>query len=73
MQPDIVNSDLIKNVTPQMLLVCCWRSMKEISLFFGDLVRFLPIQHEASSSEGSYLLSSDQVSFEIKESNKKET
>lgn len=58
MQPSIVNSDLLKNVTPQMLLVCCWRSMKEISLFFGDLVRLLPIEFESTDS---YLLSSSQV------------
>lgn len=60
MQPDTVNSEQLKNVTPQMLLVCCWRSMKEISLFFGDLVRLLPIEHE-TLQEHSYLLSSAQV------------
>ncbi|CAF0722657.1 unnamed protein product [Brachionus calyciflorus] len=60
MQPEIVNSDLLKSVTPQMLLVCCWRSMKEISLFFGDLVRLLPIEFE-SQKESSFLLASSQV------------
>lgn len=60
MQPDIVESELLKSVTPQMLLVCCWRSMKEISLFFGDLVRLLPIEYE-SNEKDSYLLSSCQV------------
>lgn len=44
-------------VTPQMLLVCCWRTMKEVSLFFGDLVRLLPIELESQS----YLLTHQQV------------
>lgn len=46
-------------VTPQMLLVCCWRTMKEVSLFFGDLVRLLPIELESDS----YLLTHNQVIF----------
>lgn len=45
-------------VTPQMLLVCCWRTMKEVSLFFGDLMRTLPIEFGGSSN---YLLSHEQV------------
>ena len=49
MQPHIVDSENIKSVTPQMLLVCCWRTMKEISLFFGNLIRFLPIEHETAN------------------------
>jgi hypothetical protein len=32
--------------------------MKEISLFYGDLVRFLPFEHEFSSQ---FILSSAQV------------
>lgn len=47
-------------VTPQMLLVCCWRTMKEVSLFFGDLMRLLPIEYEA---QNSYLLTYNQVSI----------
>ena len=57
MQPDIERSELLKSVTPQMLLVCCWRTMKEISLFFGDLVRCLPIEFESQD----FILSSEQV------------
>jgi hypothetical protein len=59
MQPDIINSEYIKSVTPQMLLVCCWRTMKEISLFFGDIVSQLPIEHE--SSDQVFVLSQEQV------------
>ncbi|XP_014671184.1 PREDICTED: thyroid adenoma-associated protein homolog [Priapulus caudatus] len=36
-------------VTPQMLLICSWRSMKEISLLLGQIVRMLPVveKHDA--------------------------
>ena len=48
-QPNVIHSsNLIQTVTPQMLLVCCWRTMKEISLFFGDLVKNLPLENETS-------------------------
>lgn len=59
MQPEITNSEYIKSVTPQMLLVCCWRTMKEISLFFGDIVSQLPIEHESTNE--MYVLSQEQV------------
>ena len=42
-----------------MLLVCCWRTMKEISLFFGDLIKFLPIEYESQTAE--HILSHAQV------------
>uniref|UniRef100_A0A670K1I0 tRNA (32-2'-O)-methyltransferase regulator THADA n=1 Tax=Podarcis muralis TaxID=64176 RepID=A0A670K1I0_PODMU len=32
------------DVTAQMVLVCCWRSMKEISLLLGKLCQLLPLQ-----------------------------
>ena len=51
-------SEHLKQVTPQMLLVCCWRTMKEISLFFGDIVRILPLEGEFS---GGFILSEEQV------------
>jgi hypothetical protein len=63
MQPHTQASDeCLKSVTPQMLLVCCWRTMKEISLFFGDLVSQLPVEHDSDE----YFLSERQV-FEIGE------
>ncbi|XP_072031670.1 tRNA (32-2'-O)-methyltransferase regulator THADA-like [Amphiura filiformis] len=30
-------------VTPQMVLVCCWRSMKEVSLLLGQLALDVPV------------------------------
>ena len=60
MQPDLVNSELVKHVTPQMLLVCCWRTMKEISLFFGDIVTHLPIENESNVGE-KFILSETRV------------
>ncbi|XP_033103076.1 thyroid adenoma-associated protein homolog [Anneissia japonica] len=43
----------VLNVTPQALLVCCWRSMKEVSLTLGKISQ----QHE----KGQTLLSQQQV------------
>ncbi|NXR29987.1 THADA protein, partial [Zosterops hypoxanthus] len=36
------------DVTAQMVLVCCWRSMKEVSLLLGALCKLLPSQTEPS-------------------------
>ncbi|XP_069090089.1 tRNA (32-2'-O)-methyltransferase regulator THADA isoform X1 [Pleurodeles waltl] len=44
-------------VTAQMVLVCCWRSMKEISLLLGMLCQRLPLQ--SGSHEG--LITVEQV------------
>ncbi|XP_062911751.1 tRNA (32-2'-O)-methyltransferase regulator THADA-like isoform X2 [Mobula hypostoma] len=46
-------------VTAQMVLVCCWRSMKEISLLLGFLCQNLPVQSAPNSKDG--LLSFHQV------------
>ncbi|XP_029793119.1 thyroid adenoma-associated protein isoform X2 [Suricata suricatta] len=32
------------DVTAQMVLVCCWRSMKEVALLLGTLCQLLPLQ-----------------------------
>lgn len=53
----VTDSNSLRSVTPQMLLVCCWRTMKEISLFFGDIVKVLPIEFESDT----FILSSKQV------------
>ena len=45
----------------QSLLLCCWHSMKEISLLLGDLVEQAPPLKEDGSS--SPLLSQDQVGW----------
>ncbi|XP_042330364.1 thyroid adenoma-associated protein isoform X2 [Sceloporus undulatus] len=45
-----MNSEIIGDeqqtceVTAQMVLVCCWRSMKEISLLLGKLCQLLPLE-----------------------------
>ncbi|XP_078085820.1 thyroid adenoma-associated protein [Mustelus asterias] len=39
-------------VTAQMVLVCCWRSMKEISLLLGLLCQNLPLQSTPDSEDG---------------------
>ncbi|XP_067421161.1 tRNA (32-2'-O)-methyltransferase regulator THADA [Emydura macquarii macquarii] len=47
------------DVTAQMVLVCCWRSMKEISLLLGILCKLLPLQTVSESSDG--LITVEQV------------
>ncbi|NXS26431.1 THADA protein, partial [Pomatostomus ruficeps] len=47
------------DVTAQMVLVCCWRSMKEVSLLLGTLCRLLPSQTTSEFSDG--LITVEQV------------
>uniref|UniRef100_A0A8B9C1M9 tRNA (32-2'-O)-methyltransferase regulator THADA n=1 Tax=Anser brachyrhynchus TaxID=132585 RepID=A0A8B9C1M9_9AVES len=47
------------DVTAQMVLVCCWRSMKEVSLLLGTLCKLLPTQAASEPSHG--LITVDQV------------
>uniref|UniRef100_A0A8C5DWK7 tRNA (32-2'-O)-methyltransferase regulator THADA n=1 Tax=Gouania willdenowi TaxID=441366 RepID=A0A8C5DWK7_GOUWI len=37
-------------VTAQMVLVCCWRSMKEVAMLLGQLCHTLPLQHTDAHS-----------------------
>ncbi|XP_015218624.2 thyroid adenoma-associated protein isoform X1 [Lepisosteus oculatus] len=46
-------------VTAQMVLVCCWRTMKEVSMLLGMLCQNLPLQTEAPPREG--LITEQQV------------
>lgn len=49
-------------VTAQMVLVCCWRSMKEVSMLLGQLCQSLPLvcsTEEETSRPG--LISEEQV------------
>ncbi|NWY62097.1 THADA protein, partial [Chionis minor] len=47
------------DVTAQMVLVCCWRSMKEVSLLLGTLCKLLPSQATSETSDG--LITVEQV------------
>ncbi|KAM9196592.1 tRNA (32-2'-O)-methyltransferase regulator THADA [Mergus octosetaceus] len=47
------------DVTAQMVLVCCWRSMKEVSLLLGTLCKLLPTQAASEPTDG--LITVDQV------------
>ncbi|NXA35436.1 THADA protein, partial [Eudromia elegans] len=47
------------DVTAQMVLVCCWRSMKEVSLLLGTLCKLLPSQAASEASDG--LITVEQV------------
>ncbi|POI36127.1 hypothetical protein CIB84_000121 [Bambusicola thoracicus] len=49
----------ICDVTAQMVLVCCWRSMKEVSLLLGTLCKLLPTQASSEPSHG--LITVEQV------------
>lgn len=47
------------DVTAQMVLTCCWRSMKEVALLLGTLCQLLPLQPVPESAAG--LLTVQQV------------
>ncbi|KAM9609197.1 tRNA (32-2'-O)-methyltransferase regulator THADA isoform 4-T6 [Morphnus guianensis] len=47
------------DVTAQMVLVCCWRSMKEVSLLLGTLCKLLPSHAISEPSDG--LITVEQV------------
>ncbi|KAB0359206.1 hypothetical protein FD754_003362 [Muntiacus muntjak] len=47
------------DVTAQMVLVCCWRSMKEVALLLGSLCQLLPMRPVPGSPDG--LLTVEQV------------
>ncbi|XP_078300546.1 tRNA (32-2'-O)-methyltransferase regulator THADA isoform X3 [Panthera onca] len=47
------------DVTAQMVLVCCWRSMKEVALLLGTLCQLLPMQSMPEPPSG--LLTVEQV------------
>uniref|UniRef100_A0A8C2NNL5 tRNA (32-2'-O)-methyltransferase regulator THADA n=1 Tax=Capra hircus TaxID=9925 RepID=A0A8C2NNL5_CAPHI len=47
------------DVTAQMVLVCCWRSMKEVALLLGSLCQLLPMRSVPEPPDG--LLTVQQV------------
>ncbi|XP_025029954.1 thyroid adenoma-associated protein homolog, partial [Python bivittatus] len=49
------------DVTAQMVLVCCWRSMKEISLLLGKLCQLLPLQILPSCSDALITVEQDSL------------
>ncbi|XP_054712969.1 thyroid adenoma-associated protein homolog [Uloborus diversus] len=57
---DAIQLDIIKTraVTAQMLLLCCWRAHKEVSLLFGEICERIPINIE---DEQSSILNTTQV------------
>lgn len=37
-------------VTAQMVLVCCWRGMKEVAMLLGQLCQSLPLHYTDDNS-----------------------
>ncbi|XP_043112091.1 thyroid adenoma-associated protein isoform X3 [Puntigrus tetrazona] len=48
-------------VTAQMVLVCCWRTMKEVSMLLGHLCQSMPLLCPLAHADGGGLISEDQV------------
>uniref|UniRef100_A0A8C3AY65 tRNA (32-2'-O)-methyltransferase regulator THADA n=1 Tax=Cyclopterus lumpus TaxID=8103 RepID=A0A8C3AY65_CYCLU len=46
-------------VTAQMVLVCCWRSMKEVAMLLGQLCQSMPLRCAADTHSG--LITEEQV------------
>ncbi|KAJ8418447.1 hypothetical protein AAFF_G00141560 [Aldrovandia affinis] len=48
-------------VTAQMVLVCCWRSMKEVSMLLGQLCQDMPLQSGDAQENGVITEEQEQV------------
>ena len=60
LEPDhMLGTGHVMAPTAQILLVCCWRTMKEVALFLGELAENAPIR--IGVSQGG-LLTVNQVS-----------
>lgn len=55
-------------VTAQMVLVCCWRSMKEVAMLLGQLCQSLPLHFTNENSHSHQgLITKEQVRSECDE------
>ncbi|KAL7382872.1 hypothetical protein ABVT39_000669 [Epinephelus coioides] len=48
-------------VTAQMVLVCCWRSMKEVAMLLGQLCQSLPLHYTNDTHTHPGLITEEQV------------
>ncbi|XP_016355970.1 thyroid adenoma-associated protein [Sinocyclocheilus anshuiensis] len=48
-------------VTAQMVLVCCWRTMKEVSMLLGHLCQSMPLCCFLTHADGRGVVTEDQV------------
>lgn len=60
MLDDVLEASNIQAPASQLLLVCCWRTMKEVALLLGELAENAPLQVD-NSTHG--LLTAKQVIY----------
>lgn len=56
------NKQVVRSLAAQMLLVCAWRTMKEVCLLMSDMCSLFQMEGENSSESANYILTVNQVS-----------
>ena len=62
---DLARSETRVSLMPEYLLVCCWRSIKEVSLLLAHVVSQAPISSNQADHELTGLINVEQVTQQL--------